>query len=186
MFHTANSDALRAVGLTGGHVWVSFVDDALELRGDTGGVLRIGPGDFDRARIGYVDARGRYYHAKLWRAGASEPLVLVPSPGSLPAYTRSMLALAGRCDAERRIGRIERGSTRFEALFPAALLAPVVVAALAVGALYLTDQPWWTRTLVPLIPMILFGYLLRRGLARHWPTALRDAGELRPMLPPLG
>lgn len=185
MFHTATSDALRAAGLQGGHVWVSFVDDALELRGDTGGALRLAAGDVDRARIGYIDARGRRYHAQLWRAGASAPLELEPSPGTWPAYTRAMLAFAELCAKERRLDRIERGSTRFEALFPAALLAPVAIAALVIGAFVITEEPWWGRTLVPLIPTILFGFFLQRGLTRHWPTPLGDPDELRPVLPPL-
>jgi hypothetical protein len=185
MFHTVNSDALRAAGLQGGHVWVSFVDDALELRGDTGGVVRLTAADIDRARIGYIDARGRRYHARLWRAGASAPLELEPSPGTWPAYTRAMLAFAEHCAREHGLDRIERGSTRFEALFPAALLAPVAIAALVIGAFVITEEPWWARTIVPLIPTILFGFLLQRGLARHWPTPLDHPAELRPALPPL-
>jgi hypothetical protein len=97
-----------------------------------------------------------------------------------------MLALAERCAAERRLDHIERGSSRFEALFPAALLAPVAIAALVVGAFVITEEPWWGRTLVPLIPTALFGFLLRRGLARHWPAPVHDPDELRPVLPPLG
>lgn len=185
MFHTPNSDALRAAGLQGGHVWASFVDDALELRGDTGGVLRISPAGLERSRMGFIDTKGRHYHALLWRTGASEPLRLEPSPGTWPAYTRSMLALAERCASEHRLERIERGSNRFEALFPAALAAPVAVGALVVGTFVITSEPWWVRTLLTVLPMLLFGFVLRRGLARHWPTTVRDPEELRPALPSL-
>jgi hypothetical protein len=185
MFHTRTSDALRGAGLQGGHVWASFVDDALELRGDTGGVLRIGPSSLERSLIGFVDAKGRRYQALIWRTGGTEPLGLEPSPGTWPAYTRSMMALAERCAAERRLERIERGSSRFEALFPAALMAPVAIAALVVGAFVITAEPWWGRMTLMVLPMVLFGFLLRRGLSRHWPTTLKDPEELRPVLPPL-
>jgi hypothetical protein len=183
MFQTANSDALRAAGLHGGQVWVSFVDEALELRGDTGGVVRIGPSNLERARIGFLDSKRRRYHARLWATGATEALSLHPSPGTWPAYTRAMLAFAERCDSERRLERIERGSTRFEALFPAVLAAPVAIIALVVGMFVMTEEPWWQRMLTTVIPMLLFGFLLRRGLARHWPTVLQDPEELRQVLP---
>jgi hypothetical protein len=92
MFHVGNSDVMRAAGLTGGHVFVTFFDEALELRGDTGGVIRIPPAELERARIGYVDAKDRRYRARLWRAGDSAPLLLEPSPGTWPAYARAMMA----------------------------------------------------------------------------------------------
>src|SRR3954468_24716444 len=185
MFHTANTDAMRAAGLAGGHVWVSFVEDALELRGDTGGAVRIAASDLDHARIGYIDAKVRRHQTHLWHAGAPEPFVLEPSRATWPAYTRSMLALARSCENAHRLDRIERGSTRFEALFPALLTVPVVIGVLYVEVFVLTEEPWWVRTLLPLIPLVLFGFLLRRGLAAHWPTRLAPSDDLLPILPRL-
>jgi len=185
MFHTANTDALRAAGLAGGHVWVSFLDDALELRGDTGGVLRIGATDVERARIGFEPGRGGGYAASLWRADATEPIVLRPSAGTRAAYARAMLALAERCEATGRIDRIECGSSRIEALWPALLVIPLVLITLLIGAFIFIDLPWWVRTLLPLAAMVLFGVLLSTGLTRHWPRSVSDAHALRLMLPPL-
>jgi len=186
MFHTGNSDVMRASGLSGGHVFVSFLDDALELRGDTGGVLRIAPNDVERARIGFIEARGRRYSTRLWRAGDAEPLVLEPSPGTQPAYARAMLGLVQSIEAQDRLDRIERGSTKYEALYPAMLIAPLVVGALVVSAYVLTREPWWVRLLLTLVPMAGLGYLLRNGVSRHWPRRLSHVEDLGAALPPLG
>jgi hypothetical protein len=185
MFHTVSSDALRAAGLTGGHVWVSFVDGALELRGDTGGVMRVGPSDLDHARIGYLAAKFKRYQALIWANGATEPLVLEPSAATAPAYTRAMLAFAHGCEDEGCIDRIERGSTKFEAVFPALLTVPIAVGVLGVEVFLLPDESWWIRALLPLVPLVLFGFLLRRGIAKHWPTRLQHSGDLSIVLPPL-
>ena len=184
MFHTGNSDVMRASGLTGAHVFVSFLGDALELRGDTGGTIRIAPADVERARIGFVEAKERRYSARLWRAGDSEPLVLEPSPGTWPAYSRTMTALVRGIEAENNLRRIERGSSMYEALFPAVLVAPLVVGALVVSAFVLTGEPWWERMLLMLVPTVIFGYLLRNGYSRHWPRRLVHVEDIGLVLPP--
>jgi hypothetical protein len=184
MFQTPNTDVLRAEGLAGGHVWGSFVDEALELRGDTGGALRIEPADLERARLGFAEGKGRRYRAEIWRTTAREPLTLEPSQGTWPAYTRAMLAFAKACAVVHRIDRIERGSTKLDALLPALLTAPLAVGTL-VSAFVLTDDPWWGRTLVPALPTALCAVLLWSGLTRHWPRPIADPDELRVQLPPL-
>jgi hypothetical protein len=184
MFQTGNTVALRAAGLAGALVWGTFVDDALELRGDTGGALRIAPADLERARFGFAEGKGRRYRAEIWRVSTAEPVTLEPSPGTWPAYTRAMLAFAKGCLAAQRIDRIERGSTKLDALLPALLTAPLAVGTL-LGAFVLTDDPWWGRTLVPALPTALLAVLLWTGLTRHWPRAIAEPDDLRIQLPPL-
>lgn len=180
-----NTEALRTAGLTGGHVWTTFIDDALELRGDTGGSLRIGPAELDRARIGFEEGKGGRYRVQIWRVGSPEPLTLEPSASTWPAYTRAMLAFAERCARAQRIDRFQSGSTKFDALFPAVLAAPLATGALVVAMFVLADDPWWGRILMALLPVSLFGFLLWTGLTRHWPRPVTAPEQLRIVLPPI-
>lgn len=184
MFQTPITDVLRAEGLAGGHVWGSFVDEALELRGDAGGALRIEPVELERVRFGFAEGKGRRYRAEIWRTSASAPVTLEPSQGTWPAYTRAMLAFSKECAVAGRIDRIHRGSTKLDAMLPALLTAPLAIGTLATAFLF-TDDPWWGPTLVATLPTALCAVLLWSGLTRHWPRPIAHPDELRTQLPPL-
>lgn len=183
-FQTGNDNSLRKAGLAGQHVRVALRDGALELRGEDGGALRIVPADVARMRIGYFDARRRIYLTRIWPASSETPLNLTPYPHTWSAYTQIMRGFAAAMRDDGRLGRIEGGSSKFDALFAPVLLGFLLLAAIGIAVFALGNEPWWGRLLVPAIPLLLFALLLRIGLTRYWPLSLRDLNELECQLPP--
>ena len=184
-FQTGNDSALRAGGLAGRHVLGRLHGGALELSGNDGGLLRIGPADVERMRVGYVEGRARIYVARIWRAGSAQPLTLAPYPHTWPAFAQAMRGFAGVMAGQGFIARIEGGYSRFDALFAPVLFGLLALGTLGISLFVLTGQPWWARLLVPALPVALFALFLKTGLTRSWPRPLRDLADLEGQLPPV-
>lgn len=183
-FQTGNDQRLRKAGLAGAHVWATLREGALELRGEDGGALRITPAEVARMRIGYADARRRTYLARIWRASSAAPLNLAPYPHTWSAYAQIMRGFAAAMRDAGRLGRIEGGASKFDALFAPLLTGLPLLGAVGIAVFALGNEPWWGRLLVPAIPLLLFALFLRIGLTRHWPLPLRNIDELECQLPP--
>jgi hypothetical protein len=175
--------ALARLRLAGARVHATLTDDdALELRGEDSGAMRIGAAEVARLRLGYSEGRWRSYQAKVWPRHGGEALVLVAPSSEWTAYAQGMRAFAAAVIT--RGGIVEGGSSRFDALLAPVLFGLLAAGAVAVSLFALVDEPWWGRLLVPALPLALFALFLRTGLRRHWPRATTDVADLAGLLPP--
>jgi hypothetical protein len=175
---------LRKQGLSGSEVWVRLSDEVVDLSGTEGGQLRIRLDDVTRIRVGYLDAKGRTYETRIWRSGVDKPLRLTSTSGTWSAYGDAIRALAAGLMARQRLDRIERGYSKFDAVFGPSMMGVLLVGAIGVSVFALGNEPWWGRLLVPLLPLLLFGILLWLGVARYWPRPIGDLNDLDVQLPP--
>jgi len=182
-FEAANTRVLKKEGLAGSTILVSMPEGALELRGRDGGSMRITPSEVMRMRMGYVDGRPTHYQTLIARAGSATPITLHPLSAGLTGYSALIPQFAASVASAGGIEHIESGTSKFSALFAPVLLAPVVIGGLALSLFVLTDQPWWGRMLMPLIPTGIFAIMLYLGMRRHWPRRVQRLEELRAQVP---
>ena len=185
VFHCYMTRDLRKQGLDGAEAWVRVNDEMIDLSGTEGGQLRVRLDDVTRIRVGYLDAKGRTYETRLWRSGSEKPLRLAATSGTWWAYGDAIRAVAAGLIARQRFDRIERGNSRFDALFGPSMMGALLVGAIGVSVFALGHEPWWGRLLVPLIPLIVFSILLWLGVARYWPRPIGDLADLDVQLPPI-
>lgn len=96
-----------------------------------------------------------------------------------------MTQFAERIIAEGRREVVETGASKFDALFGPALMGIPTLGAPILAIFVLTEEPWWGRMLVPLIPTIIFALLTWMGVARCWPKVLKSGRQLEKQLPPI-
>lgn len=83
-----------------------------------------------------------------------------------------------------RMDRIETGASKFDALFGPILMAIPTLGAIVISLFVLTEEPWWGRMIVPLIPILILAALMWIGFKRYWPKPVRNIGDLKKQLPP--
>ena len=174
---------LRNAGLEGKLAWAILHDGALQLQDDHNRVVRFALDDIARVRLGYVDGKYRSYHARIWRDALGKPATLTPTKETWPAYRDTMHELVRQLVERGRLDRVETGSTKFDAMLAPALMAIPTLGAWTLALFVLTNEPWWGRVIVPLVPTLIFVLLVWLGQRRHWPRPLGDVSELRVQLP---
>lgn len=185
-FSLPNNKQLTALGLGGPHVFGLVTNNSLELRGETAGNVYIAPDQIHRLRIGFIEAKGGgFYRTRLWSTLTEKPLDLRPTRVTFRGYTLVMSALAEVMIAADRREQVETGSSKFDALFAPVLIGIVTLGALVLALFVLTDEPWWGRMIIPLVPSVVFAILTRNAVKRHWPRALMDIEQLSKQLPPV-
>ena len=176
---------MRAMGLQGSNAWVRVSENLIDISGVDGGQVRIRLDDVTRIRVGYVDGRSRTYETRIWSWGAEKPLGLTPTTQTWGAYGDAIRAVANGLVTRQRGNHIERGSSKFDAVFGTVLMGMLVLAAMGVAVFALGNEPWWGRLLVPLLPSAMFGLLLWLAVTRSWPRPIRELSELDVQLPPV-
>lgn len=183
-FAVPTDKRLTRLGLGGPHVFGLVTNNTFELRGETSGNVYITPEQITRIRVGYYETKGgRFYTTKLWTTLTEKPIALRPTHASFRGYTLVMTQFAEGMLAAGRRECVETGSSKFDALFGPVLMGIPTLGALILAIFVLTEEPWWGRMLVPVIPTIIFAILTWMGVARYWPCTLRDVGQLRKQLP---
>lgn len=184
-FAIPNDKRLTALGLTGPHVFGLVTNNTFELRGETSGNVFIAPDQIERMRVGFYETRsGRFYTTTLWTPLTSKPLVLQPTRGSYAGYTSLMTQFVEVMTNTSHRDRVETGSSKFDALLGPILMGIPTFGAWILAIFVLTNEPWWGRVLVPLIPTIIFAILAWMSAKRYWPRLLANAEQLRKQLPP--
>jgi hypothetical protein len=186
-FAVPNNKQLTALGLDGPHVFGLNATNAFELRGETAGNVLITPEQIVRARIGFYETRsGRFFRTKLWTTLTDKPIELQPTPASKGGYALVITQFAEMMIAQNKRDRVETGSTKFDAVFGPTLIGIPTLVAFILALFVLTNEPWWGRMIVPLVPSIIFGLLTWMGVKRYWPRVLLDVRQLTKQLPPTG
>jgi hypothetical protein len=167
----------RRLGLRG-TVTVSFDGAALTLRGAEGGERRIVPAQVARLRSGRDDA-GKYgpsYETRLWLSDGGMLAFAVLGTGNAGGYLATMRGFAAAMAADGRLARMEGGTSVAGSLLFPGLVGALFLAASCVALFVLTNQPWWGRLLVPLLPgvMTALGIVAAR---RSWPRPVASLEE---------
>lgn len=183
-FRVRSTEALRRLGLLGEAVDVEFVQGNLVLRGPQGGCLTCASDQVERLRLGYEETKySRVYLARIWRAGADAPLVLVPVDRAARAYGRAMRGFARAVVAVGGLARIERGLT-----FGGAMALPLSVLALGLAgsalALWIwVDRGFWGQMVFLAVMATLPALFLVRALCLDVPRPVRSIEALERYLP---
>lgn len=175
---------LRALGLEGQLAWAMLHDGALQLQDEANHIVRIPIDDIARIRLGYVEAKRRWYSVRIWCDVLDKPFEIIPLINTWSAYRETMNDLVRLLAEHDRLSRVETGSSKFDAVLGPLLMAIPTIGALGVSLFVLTNEPWWGRLIVPLIPVLLLLLLVWLGHRRHWPRTIGDVSELRVQLPP--
>lgn len=175
---------LRATGLEGKLAWGTVHDGALQLQDEKQHVVRIPADSLARIRFGYIDGKHRTYRTLLWRDAMDTPLEIVPLKHSWREYREVMNVFVQLMAQHQRLDRIETGSSQVDAIAGPSLMAIPALGGMAVSLFVLTNEPWWGRMIVPLIPTIILAILVWLAIKRYWPRPLQNLQDLRKQLPP--
>lgn len=183
-FQLSLDKRLRANGLEGKLAWATLRDGGIDLTDDLGHTVRIALSDIVRIRIGFVETKRRTYHCRIWQDPIEDAIELIPTIQSWPQYRQEMIALVAQMAERSRLDRVETGSSKIDALIGPILISIPTIAALLVSIFVLTEEPWWGRAVVPIIPLILFFILAWMGKHRHWPRMIGSPNDVLVQLPP--
>lgn len=162
--------ALKRRGLRGGEARVSLAGNALQIVGTEGGVLVVGPERVGRLRTGWEETKyGLSHETRFWLADEAKPVVLYLKDRVAGEYVRIIRGFAQGLPPDR----LETGTTPAGALFLPIAFGLLSLAALGISLFVITEEPWWGRLLVPLVPVGVFVYALR-VLRRTWPKPAAD------------
>jgi hypothetical protein len=175
---------LRATGLEGKLAWAMVHDGALQLQDEKQHVVRIPADALARIRIGFVDGKHRTYSTRIWRDALDDAIEIVPLKSSWREYREVMNQLVQLLAQHQRLDRVETGSTQFDAISGPLLMAIPALGGMAISIFVLTNEPWWGRMIVPLLPTIVLAILLWLSVKRYWPRPLQNLQDLRVQLPP--
>lgn len=182
-FRAHGNRRLRRVGARGRQVRVSLGAGGLDVVGEDPTPLRLPVTAIERMRSGFVDARGGpFYQTLLWPVG-DDPIKLAPLREDRLLYAAFVRALAAEVAARHGPGAVERGESHLGALFGPVFLGLVLVAALAVSAWVLADQPPYLRWLPALVAAPVFAVVVSRYRLVHRPGPVADLAELDRQLP---
>lgn len=183
-FQISLSKRLRTLGLEGKLAWVTLREGGLDLTDDAGHTVPIALEDIARIRIGFVETKNRrIHHCRIWRDTSASPIELIPTIQTRSQYRQEMIALVGQMAERSRLDRVETGSSKIDALIGPILISIPTIAALLVSIFVLTEEPWWGRAVVPIIPLILFFILAWMGKHRHWPRTVSSPNDVLVQLP---
>jgi hypothetical protein len=183
-FALTGTRELRSLGLQGRLAYARLDGDCLILVGEEAGESIIPIAAISQVRIGRDDVKyGPFYEMRLWHGGGPDSLALHVSKQQLGGYADAARAVASAVAKVRGLSQVERGLTAGGALVAPLLMFPVALAAWGAAAFVLGDAPWWGRLLVPLLPTLLFLFLLWRCRARQYPRAVQSLAELDRYLP---
>ena len=183
-FESAMLPALSRAGLSGERVHARLEGDVMTLAGSRGGSLAVPARQEDRLRlVRFSGARVRtLYEAKIWRSGASEPLLLIPIDAA--PYGRAMRAFAARVAELRGVRAVMRGPGLATATINL-LLVGGSITALAAGAAALAwlagGWGWWLFAAAIAVVDLM---VVRDTFAKRWPRRIRSLDELDRELPP--
>jgi hypothetical protein len=173
---------LKRLGLRGDPATISLSENGLDLHGAKDGSVMIAYSDVIRMRAGFTDGRGStHYECALQTSSAR--LVLHRHGAHPNGYRAGVLAIAANVAERRGLQAVERGVSWFGALFGPALMVIPVLGALYVATVLLDHEPWWGRSIVPLVPLIVLALLSGRAISRHVPRSVRSIDELTTQLP---
>lgn len=162
--------ALRRQGLRGREARVSLAGNALQLVGAEGGVLVIAPERVGRLRTGWEEIKnGLSHETRLWLVGEAKPVVLHLKGRVATEYAQIIRGFAGHLPPDR----LETGTTPAGALFLPVAMGLLSLAAIGISLFVITEEPWWGRLLVPIVPVGVFLYGLH-ALRRMWPKPAAD------------
>lgn len=182
-FRAYGNRRLRRGGARGSPVRVSLGTAWLDIAGEDPTPLRLPLATIERMRSGYTEVKGGpLYQTILWPAGDA-PITLAPLREDRLLYATLVRTLAARVAATHGPHAVERGDTRFGALFGPVLIGLVLIAALAVCTYALADEPPALRWLPALVPGLIFALLAWRYRTVHRPRPVEDFAELDRQLP---
>ncbi|WP_114950994.1 hypothetical protein [Sphingosinicella terrae] len=183
-FEASLLGALARSGLTGMRAMVRLEGDVLTIR-DPGGRSVIIPAEaVERMRVvRFVGGRRRPLHeTKIWRAGASEPLLLIPIDPI--AYARTIRAFAGRVADRGGLERVMRGPGLLTASINLLLIngsLGLLALATLVWAWFGENWLWW---LVAAAALAGNAWALRDTFRHRWPRRVARLDELDREFPP--
>jgi hypothetical protein len=164
---------LRAHGLRGREAQVTLAGDALQIAGADSGVLVLPPARVQRLRVGWEETKhGVIHEARLWLVGEAKPLVLQLKRRAPDTYAEVIASFARALPPDR----LEHGTTKAAALFLPIAFGLLSAVALGISLFVLTEEPWWGRLLVPVVPVGVFLYGLY-ALRRMWPGPVADQAD---------
>ncbi|WP_119420999.1 hypothetical protein [Desertibaculum subflavum] len=162
--------ALKRRGIRRREARVTLAGTALQIVGDEGGVLAVTPDRLRRLRSGWEETkRGPSYETRLWLVGEAKPVTLFLKDRAYADYARVIRGFAGGLPLDR----LETGTTPAGALFLPVAMGLLSLAAIGISLFVITEEPWWGRMLVPIIPVGVFLYGLHT-LRRMWPKPAAD------------
>jgi hypothetical protein len=181
-FTQSSCRRLRRLGIKG-TATVRFDGTALEIRGAEGGEQRIAPARVVRLRSGRDDAikYGPSYETRLWLSDGGRIVLSVLGMRNAGPYIATMGRFGEAMAAAGELGRMEGGTSVAGSLLFPMLIGPVFVAASIIALFVITEEPWWGRLLVPLIPGVVtaLAVMLAR---RSWPRPVASVAEYRARL----
>jgi hypothetical protein len=173
---------LRRVGIKGAAT-IRFDGAWLEIRGAEGGEHRIAPAQVMRLRSGRDDAikYGPSYETRLWLSDGRRIAFTVLGMANAGPYLATMRQFGETMAAAGQLGRMEGGTSVVGSVIFPALMGALFVAASIIALFVITEEPWWGRLLVPLVPGSLT--VLAITLARRsWPRPVVSIEEYRARL----
>lgn len=166
---------LRRLGIKGAAT-VRFDGAALEIEGAEGGRLRIAPTQVERLRSGRDNMAkyGPHYETRLWLTGEREPLTLsVAGTAVAGPYVATMRGFGAAMASASRLDRVQSGISVIDTLLGPALMGIVFLAAVGVALFVITNEPWWGRMIVPVVPGVVTA-ILAFVARRNWPRPARS------------
>lgn len=168
---------LRRHGLQG-DVTVRFTGDGLDLTGAEGGRLVIPLHRVARLRSARESIKnGPLWQTRLWLEGEAEPLLFsIIGRQNLGGYVPAMQGLGRALAAAGRAGRLESGQTPVGAFILPVLIGALFLVACGISLFVITNEPWWGRMIVPILPGVLFVLTIMLG-RRLWPRRVKNVEQ---------
>lgn len=169
-FTAPGTRRLKRRGIRGHEARVTLAGNALQIAGAEAGVLVVAPERVRRMRAGWEETKyGPHHETRLWLAGEAKPLVLHLKGRAHAGYVEVIRGFARGLPLDR----LETGTTPAGALFLPIAFGLLSLAALGISLFVITEEPWWGRLLVPVVPVGVFFYGLHT-LRRMWPKPAAD------------
>lgn len=166
--------SLRKHGIKG-ETRVSLTGNTLQIAGSEGGVLMLMPSRVRRLRAGWEETKyGPSHETRIWLDQAAKPIVLhLKERHAIAAYAAAIHGFAAEMGKAGALGRVEIGTTKAGSLFLPIAFGLLSTVALGISLFVITEEPWWGRMLVPIVPIGVFLYSLRM-MQKSWPRPTGD------------
>lgn len=184
-FDATSHASLRAAGLQGEQVAVSFANRTLELAGASGGAMRVEAARTARIRLGYYNGKyHQHFVAQIWLQGADKPLVIEPLKPECPVYGEAMRGFAAAVAGSRGTGAVERGIGGLASLLLLALPLLITVGFNVTAYILSPDENLWLWYGLIVFSWLLSLIALLVYFKRQRPRPVTELGELDAQLPP--